>query len=491
MEEDTQLSRSRELYEFGTAAFSYILQNDTEFNMSSSALAANVTNATSSDVSVDEATSLLVTFLKAMAMCLIIFAAIVGNILVIISVLKFRNLRIISNSFIVSLAFADLLVAMLVMPFNASQEIASRWLFNQIVCDLFNANDVLFSTASLLHLCCISMDRYIAITDPFHYEQRMTKRKVALMLSVVWGASTAISHIPVHTGLYTQPELRYISDDPDDETDGLCLFQVNRFYAIVSSTVSFWIPTVIMVVTYAMVFKEARRQEKQIMKLTNIGSRSNGAFQSLNPGGRDSVCNGSSGGGGAGGSTSQNNNGFSSEPRRLSKERNKIKREHKAAKTLGIIMSVFLLCWLPFFLWYVITTLCGETCYYPPILTSILFWIGYLNSALNPIIYAFYNKEFNRAFRILLQFESIKRFVLNYCCFVCVKRGCIEPASDPERNYLAGLPPPRSSRPSLSPSVAMTRQNSIVSSSDMRRNNSIYSGFTRNNYETVPERAEL
>lgn len=454
--------------------------NDTELLMT-----VNDTNATSQTAMDHDVTSsdFLIMFFKALAMILVISTAIIGNLLVIISVFKFKNLHIISNSFIVSLAFADLLVAMLVMPFNASQELAGRWLFGQIVCDVFNANDVLFSTASLLHLCCISMDRYIAITDPFHYEQRMTKKKVALMLCIVWGASGLISHIPVHTGIYTDAENRLISYNPDDPHYGLCLFLVNDVYAIISSTVSFWIPTGIMLATYALVFREARRQEKQIMKLSTLGSRSNAAFQSLQPNARDSVCNGLS--------PPQNGNGYSpSQPRRLSKE-NKIKREHKAAKTLGIIMSAFLLCWLPFFLWYVITTLCGDNCPYPNILVSILFWIGYINSALNPVIYAFCNKEFNRAFKSLLQFNSIRRLCTNYCCVYCVRRGWIRRASDQESNYLAGLPPARrsrDSRPSIAPSLGMTRQNSVTSANvGMIRNNSAYSGFSRANYETVPE----
>ncbi|XP_046382293.1 octopamine receptor beta-3R-like [Ischnura elegans] len=77
----------------------------------------------------------------------------------------------------------------------------------------------------------------------------------------------------------------------------------------------------------------------------------------------------------------------------------KMKRERKAARTLGIIMSAFLLCWLPFFLWYVSTTLCGDACHCPPIVVAVVFWIGYFNSALNPIIYAYFNREFRVAFK--------------------------------------------------------------------------------------------
>ncbi|XP_067009120.1 octopamine receptor beta-1R [Anabrus simplex] len=81
-----------------------------------------------------------------------------------------------------------------------------------------------------------------------------------------------------------------------------------------------------------------------------------------------------------------------------------MKRERKAARTLGIIMSVFLACWLPFFLWYVITTLCGEeACYCPPVVVATVFWIGYFNSALNPLIYAYFNREFRVAFKKTLQ----------------------------------------------------------------------------------------
>lgn len=64
--------------------------------------------------------------LRSLPMLLIMLSAVLGNLLVIISVVRTPKLRVVANSFIVSLALADVLVAVLVMPFNASQEIAGK-----------------------------------------------------------------------------------------------------------------------------------------------------------------------------------------------------------------------------------------------------------------------------------------------------------------------------------------------------------------------------
>ncbi|XP_017479047.1 PREDICTED: octopamine receptor beta-3R-like [Rhagoletis zephyria] len=97
--------------------------------------------------------------LKASLMLFIIIAAIFGNLLVIISVMRVRKLRIITNYFVVSLAMADIMVAVMAMTFNFSVQVTGRWNFGTFVCDLWNSLDVYFSTASILHLCCISVDR--------------------------------------------------------------------------------------------------------------------------------------------------------------------------------------------------------------------------------------------------------------------------------------------------------------------------------------------
>ncbi|KAK3856405.1 hypothetical protein Pcinc_037275 [Petrolisthes cinctipes] len=79
----------------------------------------------------------------------------------------------------------------------------------------------------------------------------------------------------------------------------------------------------------------------------------------------------------------------------------RFRMETKAAKTLGIIVGVFILCWFPFFTMYLIRGICSQ-CVIWDLLFDILFWLGYCNSAVNPFIYALFSKDFRYAFKTIL-----------------------------------------------------------------------------------------
>lgn len=330
---------------------------------------------------------------KSCIMFTIIACAVFGNLLVISSVIRHHRLRTSTNYFIVSLAMADTLVALLAMTFNATLSLSGRWLFNLAVCDFWNSCDVLFSTASIMHLGCISLDRYYAIMKPLEYPIKITGRTVAIMLTVVWVSSGLISFIPIFLGWYTtEDHLKSRDLHPD-----LCEFKVNKPYALISSSVSFWIPCGFMLYTYWKIYLEATRQEKMLFKSHQMPvyppSARNSMDHSAAGGVHDPLHRSSHFG------ISDCDSDQSTPSKRSI---SKMRREHKAAKTLGVIMGCFILCWLPFFLWYVSTAMC-EDCPCPDVVVEIVFWIGYFNSGLNPLIYAYFNKEFREAFRETLQ----------------------------------------------------------------------------------------
>ena len=182
--------------------------------------------------------SLWTAILRGIVMGLIIVASVLGNLLVILAVYRFRRLRIMTNYFVVSLALADMLVALLAMTFNATVSTTGRWELGTVMCDIWNSSDVYFCTVSILHLCAISVDRYLAIVRPLDYPRLMTSRTVTLMLALTWVMPVLISFVPILLGWYTtEKHLIFVAEHPEE-----CIFVVNKAFAVVSSSVSFWIP---------------------------------------------------------------------------------------------------------------------------------------------------------------------------------------------------------------------------------------------------------
>uniref|UniRef100_A0A182JZP2 G-protein coupled receptors family 1 profile domain-containing protein n=1 Tax=Anopheles christyi TaxID=43041 RepID=A0A182JZP2_9DIPT len=117
------------------------------------------------DDDVDVLSPLSMSFLGVF-LSIVIFLSVAGNILVCIAIYTERSLRRIGNLFLASLAIADLFVASLVMTFAGVNDLLGYWIFGAQFCDTWVAFDVMCSTASILNLCAISLDRYIHIKDP-------------------------------------------------------------------------------------------------------------------------------------------------------------------------------------------------------------------------------------------------------------------------------------------------------------------------------------
>ncbi|XP_069340374.1 alpha-1B adrenergic receptor [Eulemur rufifrons] len=308
-----------------------------------------------------------------------ILFAIVGNILVILSVACNRHLRTPTNYFIVNLAIADLLLSFTVLPFSAALEVLGYWVLGRIFCDIWAAVDVLCCTASILSLCAISIDRYIGVRYSLQYPTLVTRRKAILALLGVWVLSTVISIGPL---------LGWKEPAPNDDKE--CGVTEEPFYALFSSLGSFYIPLAVILVMYCRVYIVAKRTTKNleagVMKEMSNSKELTLRIHSKNFH-EDTLSS----------TRAKGHNPRSSIAVKLFK----FSREKKAAKTLGIVVGMFILCWLPFFIALPLGSL-FSTLKPPDAVFKVVFWLGYFNSCLNPIIYPCSSKEFKRAFvRIL------------------------------------------------------------------------------------------
>lgn len=175
-----------------------------------------------------------------------------GNVLVVLSVYRERNLKCATNFFICSLAVADILVAVIVMPAAVFYEVVEKWTLSDQLCDAWVAADVMSCTASILNLTAISVDRFIAVTQPIKYSKHKNSKRVYIMIGLVWLISVAIA-APIALGVNYSNKRQPLD----------CAF-FNSDFLIYSSMGSFYIPSIMMIFLYWRIYRVLMLRSKRL-----------------------------------------------------------------------------------------------------------------------------------------------------------------------------------------------------------------------------------
>ena len=274
---------------------------------------------------------------------LLALAIVIGNSIVIAAFIHNRKLRKRSNVFLVSLACSDCIVGVISLPLWICISVFGIS-SSEAVYVLFISLDIFSALTSVFHLTAISVERFISVSRPFLYQRLLSQVYTVTITSAWLLAALVASSTPLQS-----------------------LFQLQRFYAPSFTAVGFLGPLVIISSMYAGIFRIAR---------------------SLN----------------------RHTPGTAGTCRISCRERSHIKREIKVAMTLTVVSGFFFLAWLPFYSLLMIAVYCLQCL---PAgrnlqrLVEIVKWMHYSNSAVNPFIYAFRDKDMKREFLQLLWFKRL------------------------------------------------------------------------------------
>ncbi|XP_053142618.1 trace amine-associated receptor 1 [Hemicordylus capensis] len=287
----------------------------------------------------------------------VILATVAGNLTVIISISHFKQLHTPTNFLILSMATVDFLLGLFVMPYSMVRSVENCWYFGEPFCKIHTSMDIMLSTASIFHLSFISIDRYYAVCDPLRYKSKINTSVILKMIFISWTVSAMFGFgmVFLELNMFGAEETfyKYIY------CVGGCFVFFNKTSGVVASMVSFYIPGFVMLCVYGKIYCIAKRQARSIkdaVKRTQIRIKM-----------RQHISHSS---------------------------------ERKASRTLGTVVGVFLICWFPFFFCTITDPFMKYTI--PPIFIDAMVWFGYLNSTLNPMVYAYFYLWFRRALKMIL-----------------------------------------------------------------------------------------
>ncbi|XP_047227604.1 trace amine-associated receptor 13c-like isoform X1 [Girardinichthys multiradiatus] len=263
-----------------------------------------------------------------------------------------RQLHTPTNLLLLSLAVSDLLVGLLLMPVEIIY-IEACWFLGDILCTLYYIADYIITSASVVNMVLISLDRYVAICYPLHYPTKVTKSTAQICVSLCWIGSVFYRLLLLHDHI--------VKPGVSISCYGECVVVISNIAGIFDMIFTFIMPISLIIGLYFRVFVVALSQARMLRsQITAVAAQHNSVTVRKN--------------------------------------------EMKAARTLGIVVVVFLFCFCPYFF----PTLEGEDTSVDASSIAFEIWLAHFNSCLNPVIYAFLYPWFRKSIKIILSLQILK-----------------------------------------------------------------------------------
>ncbi|XP_036815494.1 trace amine-associated receptor 8c-like [Oncorhynchus mykiss] len=268
------------------------------------------------------------------------------NLLVIISISHFKQLHTPTNLLILSLSVSDLLVGLIVIPVATLTIMEPCWGFGEYFCVFQFYITFLCTTLSLGNLVLISIDRYVAVCDPLLYHSKITITGTICCISVSWCCCITCDAVIIQNFVNVQLPSRCLKECVIVEG----ITWVNIIYIVFIMVV----PCSIIITLYLKIFVVARSQARKVFSKETASE--------------------------SGVKTVQAN-----------------KSERKAAKTLAIVVFTYLLSWIPSLFIYFVFSVIGDH-----LISYFTSYLAFVNSLINPIIYAFFYPWFKVTAKLIL-----------------------------------------------------------------------------------------
>ncbi|XP_013870897.1 muscarinic acetylcholine receptor M5b [Austrofundulus limnaeus] len=191
---------------------------------------------------------------------------IVGNVLVMLSFKVNSQLKTVNNYYLLSLAFADLIIGVLSMNLYTTYILMGYWSLGNLACDLWLAVDYVASNASVMNLLVISFDRYFSITRPLTYRAKRTPRRAAIMIGLAWLVSFVLWAPPILCWQYFVGERTVPLDQCQIQ------FLTEPVITFGTAIAAFYIPVSVMTILYCRIYKETQKRTKDLAELQGLAT---------------------------------------------------------------------------------------------------------------------------------------------------------------------------------------------------------------------------